>query len=1064
MAVPNFANIPAELKNRKQWVLWKTITRAGKPTKVPYQTSGAESDSTDPNKWAPYADVVAAYQKGGYDGIGYVFDALDPYAGIDLDDCLNADGSIKPKAQAICESVDSYSEISPSGKGIKIFLKAKNPINIQKKDGKFQQGFAHKKPEFEIEIYYGNRFFTLTGNRLDDYSPTIEDRNSILTVLFKSLFRERGYFGGTATEGSEPTARDETARTAISPDGGRRFTELLKADPQFAEDFTTPAPVGRRSDVEFNLCARLWEAGIDEGDIYLIMNSGPQTKWGERDDDYRRSTLRNAVARSKASHRAEELNPGGPTVLTALQKLLDNEGKIKGDCTWDWRCFKPRIMAVLKTGYLSPKGEEKAHKFLKQFKKPLEDLGIDYEDLHPLLLKPKDNKEEFSDEIKARALEVLRTGNPVQYVADSCGRVALGAEAAIKKLESCISVQNIRQSSGLHPKLTGTSSGGKTWTLYVFANHLPKEAVIKGSMSAKSGFYHKDGNRVLRLLDDYQAGNEDLDTTIKQTTSEFHEPYTHRTVIKQTAANLEIGSEQTWAITSVNNDQDIQVLNRSIPINVDDSVELTTKVNNRTVQRYGIGEAAKLVDGMVLVCRAMFQILRDEGYINVRVPFWERIEWVDTSNRRNPSIFMDLVIAHTAMFRYQREKDAEGYYLATEDDFQAAKTLFTDKDGEELVKRLSKREREVLELMIARPEGITRGDVSESLNIAPQQVTQILNGQKGNSGLLQKIAIKETKVSEMMRINEEQSRTIHKIVYSLKDYDRFAGFDAVVRLKPENDSKRSGNNEESKEESNPIDSGKEEESKESKNKNKIEEREIDAPPPSSVDVESNLSRAEEKITFPTFLKAADSDTPTFLFTSSVLSSGDEKSKSCVVRFRTDYRTDVDSTMHDFKEGDETEARPRGWYIKEVGPSNDGLAPPDGDAKTDSGMPNVPNGPTVPPENELKIFSPKNQKNHDRLEEGKEKQENGGDNGDSGDIDSIDRLVDSDFDSKVSVPNSDPTVPSREELVLACFRTDYRTDVDSVMRDFREGDEIEVARWRAEAWQKRGIVDIVEAGA
>jgi hypothetical protein len=233
---------------------------------------------------------------------------------------------------------------------------------------------------------------------------------------------------------------------------------------------------------------------------------------------------------------------------------------------------------------------------------------------------------------------------------------------------------------------------------------------------------------------------------------------------------------------------------------------------------------------------------------------------------------MDLVIAHTAMFRYQRAKDSEGYYLATEDDFLAAKALFTDKDGEELVKRLSKREREVLDLMVARPEGVTRNDISESLKIAPQQVTQIFNGQKGNSGLLQKIAIKETKVSEMMRINEEQSRTIHKTIYSLKDYDRFAGFDAVVRLKPETDSKRSGNKEESKEESNPIDSRKEEESKESKNKNKIEEREIDEPLSPSVDEKSTLSCAEKKITSTTFLKAADSDKPTFPSTFPVITT------------------------------------------------------------------------------------------------------------------------------------------------------------------------------------------------
>jgi hypothetical protein len=157
--------------------------------------------------------------------------------------------------------------------------------------------------------------------------------------------------------------------------------------------------------------------------------------------------------------------------------------------------------------------------------------------------------------------------------------------------------------------------------------------------------------------------------------------------------------------------------------------------------------------------------------------------------------------------------------------------------------------------------------------------------------------------------------------------------------------------------------------------------------------------------------------------------------------------------------------PRGWYIKgEVLPRKNVVFPPCGDAKNDSKRTSVPTFPLFPVENERNILSSKNQMNHDRLGEEKEKQENGGNSGNSGDIDSIDRLVDSDFDSKVSVPNSVPTVPSREALVWACFRTDYRTDVDSVMHDFNEGDGIEVARWRAEAWQKRGIVDIVEAGA
>lgn len=481
------------------------------------------------------------------------------------------------------------------------------------------------------------------------------------------------------------------------------------------------------------------------------------------------------------SPKAEE--PKGPTVLTALQALLDNEGKIKGECVWQWRSHKLRIERVLKDSYLSEKGEEKAHTFLRKFKNALEELGIDYDDLYPLLLKPKSNKEEFPQEIKAKALQILKTGDPVKFIVDSCSETVEGAETAIKKLLCCISVQNIKQSSGLHPKLNGDSSGGKTFTVYTFAHHLPKEAVIKGSMSAKAGFYHKDGNRVFRILDDYQAGNEDLDTVIKQTSSEFHAPYHHRTVANHAPLIMEIGAEQTWAITSVDSSQEIQVLNRQLPINIDDSKDLTKKVNKKTIERYSNGKVQFPLSEKVLVSRCIIQTLRDEGDIDIRIPFGDRINWLDDSNRRNPGLFMDLLVAFTAIYRYQREKDTEGYYLANEADFNAAKALFSDKDAEELVKRLTKKERETLDFMLSRPEGITQDDLAEHLKVSRQRAGQIIYGQKKESGggLMGKLAISETRFSDM---DEDRRRTVHKVAYSLKEYDRLAGFDAIVRLEP----------------------------------------------------------------------------------------------------------------------------------------------------------------------------------------------------------------------------------------------------------------------------------------
>jgi hypothetical protein len=390
-----------------------------------------------------------------------------------------------------------------------------------------------------------------------------------------------------------------------------------------------------------------------------------------------------------------------------------------------------------------------------------------------------------SPEIRKKAIEILENDDPIHYIATSCGRMVLGADKAFKKLICCVSVQNILQSTGLHPKLNGESGGGKTWAILTFAHHLPAEAVLKGSMSAKSGYYHNDGNGILRILDDYQAGNEDLDTTIKQTSSEFHQPYTHRTVANNKALKLQIGSEQTWAITSVDSSQDIQVLNRQIPINVNDSEELTKDVNRQTIERYGEGEPQFPVDDNVLVSREIFRKLREEGYINVRVPFYDRIEWFDTSNRRNPSIFMDLLIGITAMNRFQREKDADDYYLATEDDFHAAKELFVERDAEELVHRLTKRERQFAELLAKNKDGMTREEVAKALGLSPTRISHLASGEKGKGGLSQKLpgfAVQEITDYEIYTPGVEK-RAVRKTLYKLEGYNPLEGFDAIVKLR-----------------------------------------------------------------------------------------------------------------------------------------------------------------------------------------------------------------------------------------------------------------------------------------
>ncbi|MGR5969691.1 hypothetical protein ACT7C1_22780 [Bacillus paranthracis] len=111
----NFNEIPTELKNLPQWVLWRKEERNGKPTKIPYQANGEMAQANNRRTWSTFATAVKFYLEGDYDGIGFVFSRQDNYIGIDIDKCVVA-GKTNTFATEIIDTLDSYTEFSPSGK------------------------------------------------------------------------------------------------------------------------------------------------------------------------------------------------------------------------------------------------------------------------------------------------------------------------------------------------------------------------------------------------------------------------------------------------------------------------------------------------------------------------------------------------------------------------------------------------------------------------------------------------------------------------------------------------------------------------------------------------------------------------------------------------------------------------------------------------------------------------------------------------------------------------------------------------------------------------------------
>lgn len=187
--MPNglYSNIPEELRALKQWCLWKFIEIPGKkPTKVPYHPNGFKVSVTNPEAFSSFDECFNVLALGSYDGLGFIFTGTD-YSGIDLDDpSFLADGvTPNPNYQSdlnrqikIAHEFDSYSEVSPSGKGLHIIVKGKVP------DG--------RRTNY-IELYPSGRYFTMTG-RVHNSKP-VGDYEPLLNQLWQQM---GGVLNGTS--------------------------------------------------------------------------------------------------------------------------------------------------------------------------------------------------------------------------------------------------------------------------------------------------------------------------------------------------------------------------------------------------------------------------------------------------------------------------------------------------------------------------------------------------------------------------------------------------------------------------------------------------------------------------------------------------------------------------------------------------------------------------------------------------------------------------------------------------------------------------------------------------
>ncbi|HEY8599030.1 MAG TPA: DUF3987 domain-containing protein, partial [Thermomicrobiales bacterium] len=217
VAIPFMADaLPLELRNRDQWILWKYEMKAnGAATKVPYAVSGGKADTTNPQSWTGFAAALDAYQRGGYSGLGYVFSADDPYCGLDLDSCV-VDGKLREPEATYVRTLNSYSEISPSGTGVKVIFRGHIPEGVTRRS--FGDGNG---------LYSEGRYFALTANVYEGYDTIRKVPDAELAACCASWFPETQR-QVQWEEAVERLSDEEVLRRLHSAKNSQKFLSLFR--------------------------------------------------------------------------------------------------------------------------------------------------------------------------------------------------------------------------------------------------------------------------------------------------------------------------------------------------------------------------------------------------------------------------------------------------------------------------------------------------------------------------------------------------------------------------------------------------------------------------------------------------------------------------------------------------------------------------------------------------------------------------------------------------------------------------------------------------------------------
>lgn len=396
---------------------------------------------------------------------------------------------------------------------------------------------------------------------------------------------------------------------------------------------------------------------------------------------------------------------------------------------------------------------------------------------------PHTREEAFAE----RAQLIYESGKALEYICESCAQTHVGDKTAIACMILSYAATRVLNGDGIHISLSGSAGTGKSHCGKTAADHLPEGAVMGARVSDKALFYHDIKSGTVLLLDDQEL-SEDFQELLKVASTDWNRPAEYLTVNNQKALRLTLPARCPFWVVKANLTGDEQVLDRQLVIWTDESYEQLRSIQDAIFAAAANPEKVSEYES-TLISRKIWQHIAPAIVV---IPWASDIECSEHMDARNIKLLLALIQAHTLMCGAKRERTAEGYLVASLEDFYASvrlmNPLLENKGGSQMLK-LSSAASSLLDFLKKEPSGdIPFDEIRKYTKMSKSELSRALYGRNDTQteGLLAVCPAADiVDVSVTTTLNNGVTRSSRQkaVRWSKEAYDKWLESAGIFELK-----------------------------------------------------------------------------------------------------------------------------------------------------------------------------------------------------------------------------------------------------------------------------------------